>query len=351
MTAVRRAIRSRCSGPCSSSVSETVESPRRVRVTALVSSPRRDPRSPEDTSRPTPSTSVAYLGYQVVPQPRHRGELHAVGLLVQAHPQPEVGVVDAQLAFGLGDVRRDEEQASGPRPRRREQLVLTEDLAGQPGQGRSGLGAGERRRRLCARCWRARVLAGQRLLEGRQHEAHAVGVGPDPARPVDDLDGGRRCRSVQPGVGPHVGASLHGPGPRGTARRPAPPRASARVPDALGGSRHASRRPSRRARRPVAPAHRTHGSASSRTPRWRLPRRPGRLAPRGSCRRAGRRPAARRTGSGRPRRRTSPPGRTRCPRSPSSHGPARRRTPSPRPRTGRPACRSNPRPADRSAAS
>ena len=55
----------------------------------------------------------AQLAHQVVAQPRHRGELHPVGLLVQAHPEPEVARVDVQLPLGLHDVGRDEQQPAG----------------------------------------------------------------------------------------------------------------------------------------------------------------------------------------------------------------------------------------------
>ena len=64
----------------------------------------------------------------VLAQPRHGGELHPVGDLVQAHPEPEVGRVDLELPLDGDQVRRDEQQlAAGPV----EELELAEHLAGQ----------------------------------------------------------------------------------------------------------------------------------------------------------------------------------------------------------------------------
>ena len=62
------------------------------------------------------------LALQVVAQPRDGRELHPVGLLVQAHPEPEVARRHVEPALDVGDVRRHEEQpaartagfASGP---------------------------------------------------------------------------------------------------------------------------------------------------------------------------------------------------------------------------------------------
>ena len=50
------------------------------------------------------------LGEEVVAHPRHRGELHPVRLLVEAHPEPEVGGIDAELALDVDDVGRHQEQ-------------------------------------------------------------------------------------------------------------------------------------------------------------------------------------------------------------------------------------------------
>ena len=55
----------------------------------------------------------ADLLVEVVAHPRDRGELHAVGLLVQAHPEPEVVRVGAQLALDVHDVGGDEQQPAG----------------------------------------------------------------------------------------------------------------------------------------------------------------------------------------------------------------------------------------------
>src|SRR4051812_34366537 len=52
------------------------------------------------------------LAADVVAHPRHGGELHAVGLLVQADPEPEVRLVDVELLLHVHDVGRDEQQAA-----------------------------------------------------------------------------------------------------------------------------------------------------------------------------------------------------------------------------------------------
>ena len=51
-----------------------------------------------------------HLAEEVAAHPRHRGELGAVGDLVQADPEPEVARVGAELALDLDDVRRDQQQ-------------------------------------------------------------------------------------------------------------------------------------------------------------------------------------------------------------------------------------------------
>src|SRR4051794_22502718 len=50
------------------------------------------------------------LVLEVALEPRERGELQLVGDLVQAHPEAEVARVDAKLALGVDDVRRDQQQ-------------------------------------------------------------------------------------------------------------------------------------------------------------------------------------------------------------------------------------------------
>ena len=64
----------------------------------------------------------------MVAQPRHGGELHPVGLLVQADPEPEVGGVDVELALDVDDVGRDQQQPAG---RVVERVELAEHLAGE----------------------------------------------------------------------------------------------------------------------------------------------------------------------------------------------------------------------------
>ena len=71
------------------------------------------------------------LAEEVAAHPGHRGELGAVGDLVQADPEPEVARVGADLALDLDDVRRDQQQLAGVAG---EDLVLPEDPAGEVGQ-------------------------------------------------------------------------------------------------------------------------------------------------------------------------------------------------------------------------
>ena len=54
-----------------------------------------------------------HLGVEVVAHPRHGGELHAVGLLVEADPEAEVGRVDAELALDVDDVGGHQQQPAG----------------------------------------------------------------------------------------------------------------------------------------------------------------------------------------------------------------------------------------------
>ena len=81
-----------------------------------------------------------HLAEEVAAHPRHGGELRAVGHLVQADPQPEVARYDLELALHLDDVRRDEQQLARVGG---EHLELAEHPAGQVGEHRAGLYAGE----------------------------------------------------------------------------------------------------------------------------------------------------------------------------------------------------------------
>jgi hypothetical protein len=47
------------------------------------------------------------LVVEIAPQPRDCRELDAVGLLMKADPKPEVGRIDAELAFDGDDVGGD----------------------------------------------------------------------------------------------------------------------------------------------------------------------------------------------------------------------------------------------------
>ena len=82
------------------------------------------------------------LGEEVVAHPRHGGELHAVGLLVQAHPQPEVARVGAELALDVDDVGGHEQQ---PAVGGVERVELAQHLAGQEAEQPADLDAGDPR--------------------------------------------------------------------------------------------------------------------------------------------------------------------------------------------------------------
>ena len=144
------------------------------------------------------STSVAPtkaldLAHHVLAQPRHRAELHPVGLLVQAHPEPEVARVDVQLALGRDDVRRDQQQPAGlvgRGPRRTAGTARTARAPWSPGTraaSRSGRRSPSSRRRRRPATDRGRLLLD--LLDQRlEHGPEARRVGLDPAGPVDDHD-------------------------------------------------------------------------------------------------------------------------------------------------------------------
>ncbi len=107
ITPVTRSRISRCSG-----VLISVE-----QAAALArGAPRRPGRGRRRASRAgsTVSAMPLHLAEQVVAQPRDGGELHPVGLLVQAHPEPEVVRVDVELALDVDDVGRDQQQPAVP---------------------------------------------------------------------------------------------------------------------------------------------------------------------------------------------------------------------------------------------
>ena len=80
------------------------------------------------------------LGEEVVAHPRDGGELHPVGLLVEADPEPEVGRVGAELALDVDDVGRDQQQPAG---RLVERVELAEHLGGEEAEQQPDLGAGD----------------------------------------------------------------------------------------------------------------------------------------------------------------------------------------------------------------
>ena len=94
------------------------------------------------------AAEVFDLVQHVVPQPGRGGELHTVGLLVQADPEPEVRGFDVEFALHGDDVRRHQQQPPGGGGRgvlgeRGEGIVLAQDLAGEEGQDGAQLAAGD----------------------------------------------------------------------------------------------------------------------------------------------------------------------------------------------------------------
>ena len=137
---------------------------------------------------------------QVVGHPRHRGELHPVGLLVQADPEPEVVRVGVQLALDVHDVGRHEQQPPLLAGLLVEGVELAEHLRAEEAEHRAELDAGDPRAdRLGHRPGRALLLL-QLVDQRRDHRGEAVGVGLDPARTVDDQHGRGALAGDQAGV-------------------------------------------------------------------------------------------------------------------------------------------------------
>ena len=171
---------------------------------------------------------LGHLALHVVPQPRDRGELEPVRLLVQAYPAPEIMGVDAELAFDHDDVGRHQgEPARLLAVHRRclgrqEELVLAEHPGGQVGQDQPGLDAGDpRSHRGHHRSGRpgpgpAGARAGSAFLQlldqGLEDDAEAIHVRPDPAGPVHHRDSPERAVTSGRHSGDLVNRLLYGAG-------------------------------------------------------------------------------------------------------------------------------------------
>ena len=127
MNAVMRSSIARCSGVATTAISPEPSPWPRTTFTS----------SPTAVGQPLPQhgrVGVDGVGERrdlvehVLAQPRHGGELHAVGDLVQADPEPEVARVDLELPLDGDQVRRDQQQLAA---RPVEELELAEHLAGQ----------------------------------------------------------------------------------------------------------------------------------------------------------------------------------------------------------------------------
>ena len=130
------------------------------------------------------------LGEEVVAHPRHRGELHPVGLLVQAHPEPEVRGVDLELALDVDDVGRDQQE---PAVGLVERVELAEHAARHEAEQTADLGGGDPGADRLRQRPRLAPALGHRVDDRGEEGGEPVGVGLDPGRPVDDED---RCRAL-----------------------------------------------------------------------------------------------------------------------------------------------------------
>ena len=90
---------------------------------------------------------------EVTFQPRNGSELNPMGFLVQAHPQAKVSTVYVEGTLHLHDRWRHKQQP----PRVSKRLVLAENLAAQPSQGRSELNSHH--------AWTNRTCHGRGLLQ------------------------------------------------------------------------------------------------------------------------------------------------------------------------------------------
>ena len=144
---------------------------------------------------------LADLLVQIAPQPGHRGELHPVGLLVQADPEAEVGRVDVELALDGDDVRRHQQQ---PTARltvdpREERVELAEHLRREIAEQCAHLDAGHPGPDPGHRGVALLQLVGGLGVQRGEDLAETVQVGLDPARPVDHQHRRRTAGRGQPG--------------------------------------------------------------------------------------------------------------------------------------------------------
>ena len=118
---------------------------------------RRPPRPPPRSRRPAPPGRRRWPRRRRAISPIKWSRSHGTAVncmrwvsSCRHDPEPEVVRVDAQLALGRDDVRRDQQQPAGRAVGgvgavRREELVLAEHLGREEGQQRAGLHAGDPR--------------------------------------------------------------------------------------------------------------------------------------------------------------------------------------------------------------
>ena len=179
-------------------------SPRRARSTMLaqlavgvgqLAAIARQPRpSPRRRLPPSahlqPVDQLLQHAAEVLAQPRRAGELHGVGDLVDRHPQHQLVAVDAEVARGLREVRREQQQARRHRRRR-------------AARGRTGRARAGRACPVSAPTWAPSsspetersgpasgpvAVAEALASSGAEQRAHRLQVGGDPGRAVDDLE-------------------------------------------------------------------------------------------------------------------------------------------------------------------
>src|SRR5215218_6127423 len=147
------------------------------------------------------------LRVHVFPQPRDRGELNAVGLLVQTHPEPEVGRVDLQLTLHGDDVGGDQQQpaagltfGSGV-----ERVELSQHLGRKVAEQCTYLHTRDPRAELSHGGVGSAQPVGSLGGEGPQHLPEAVEVRLDPTLAVDHQHRRGVARRFQTGYLRHVG--------------------------------------------------------------------------------------------------------------------------------------------------
>ena len=146
-------------------------------------------------------------GGDVRSQPRHGGELHGVGHLVEDHPVGELFALDVHAGGHRGEVRRDEQQPRGDRRVQQLQLVLPEHAPADQAEQHADLGRRDvRDPRARGTGERPEALA-DAAQQGIEQRARRGEVRRRPAAAMHPLGRGQRRRGPEPG---HLGDPLRG---------------------------------------------------------------------------------------------------------------------------------------------